>query len=164
MQDTWFQALGGEDPLEKGMTTYSSILAWRIPWTEEPAELQSMGSQRVRHDWATNTHFFFFQTLGERVMSICAFSVLATLLGSGWAHDLTRLRRRESLDFARMESCGCSLSFAAPCVVMVWGWGQSCHMDPEPGPIQGNQDQGAKPSNICMKLLPQNHFLKISGT
>ena len=50
MQDTWFQALGGEDPLEKGMTTYSSILAWRIPWTEEPAELQSMGSRRVRHD------------------------------------------------------------------------------------------------------------------
>ena len=132
--------------------THSSILAWRIPWTEEPAGLQSMGSQRVRHDWATNTHFFFFQTLGERVMSICAFSVLATLLGSGWAHDLTRLRRRESLGFARTESCGCTLSFAAPCVVMVWGWGQSCRMDPEPGPIQGNQDQGAKPSNVRRAL------------
>ena len=44
------QSLGQEDPLEKEMTIHSSILAWRIPWTEEPGELQSMGSQRVRHD------------------------------------------------------------------------------------------------------------------
>ena len=47
------QPLGQEDPLEKEMATHSSILAWRIPWTEEPVGLQSMGSQRVRHDWAT---------------------------------------------------------------------------------------------------------------
>ena len=46
MQDTWIQCLGQEDPLEKGMATYYSILAWRIPWTEEPGGLQSMGSQR----------------------------------------------------------------------------------------------------------------------
>ena len=45
---------GQEDPLEKEMATHSSILAWKIPWTEEPGGLQSMGSQRVRHDWATN--------------------------------------------------------------------------------------------------------------
>ena len=44
------QSLGGEDPLEEGMATHSSILAWRIPWTEEPQGLQSMGLQRVRHD------------------------------------------------------------------------------------------------------------------
>ena len=43
-------SLGQEDPLEKGMATHSSVLAWRIPWTEEPGGLQSMGSQRVRHD------------------------------------------------------------------------------------------------------------------
>ena len=55
MQKTWVWSLGWEDPLEKGMATYSSILAWRIPWIEEPGELQSMGSQRVRHDWVTNT-------------------------------------------------------------------------------------------------------------
>ena len=42
--------LGWEDPLEEGMATHASILAWRIPWTEGPGELQSMGSQRVRHD------------------------------------------------------------------------------------------------------------------
>ena len=50
MQETRVRSLGGEDPLEKEMATHFSILAWRIPWTEEPARLQSMGSQRVRHD------------------------------------------------------------------------------------------------------------------
>ena len=50
---TWVQSLGWEDPLEKGMATHSSILSWRTPWTEEPGRLQSMGSQRVRHDWVT---------------------------------------------------------------------------------------------------------------
>ena len=50
MQETPTQPLGWEDPLEKGMATYSSILTWRIPWTEEPESLQSTGSQRVRHD------------------------------------------------------------------------------------------------------------------
>ena len=48
MRETWVQSLGWEDPLEEGMATHSSILAWRIPWTEEPGRLQSMGSQRVR--------------------------------------------------------------------------------------------------------------------
>ena len=47
------QSLGWEDPLERGMATHSSILAWRIPWTEEPGGVQSMGSQRVRHDFVT---------------------------------------------------------------------------------------------------------------
>ena len=50
--------LGSEDPLEKGMTIHSSILAWRIPWTEEPGKLQSMGLQRVGHNWATNIFTF----------------------------------------------------------------------------------------------------------
>ena len=50
MQETWVQSLGREDLLEKEMATHSSILAWKIPWTEEPGRLQSMGSQRVGHD------------------------------------------------------------------------------------------------------------------
>ena len=50
MRETWVRFLGREDPLEKEMATHSSILAWRIPWTEEPDRLQSMGSQRVGHD------------------------------------------------------------------------------------------------------------------
>ena len=56
MRETWARFLGLEDPLEKETTTHSSILAWRIPWTEEPGGLQSIGSQRVKHDWGTNTH------------------------------------------------------------------------------------------------------------
>ena len=50
MQETRVRSLSREDPLEKGMSTHSSILAWRIPWTEEPDGLQSTGSQRVRYD------------------------------------------------------------------------------------------------------------------
>ena len=53
MQDMQFQSLGGEETLEKRMATHSSILAWRIPWTEKPGRLQSMGSQRVRYNLAT---------------------------------------------------------------------------------------------------------------
>ena len=58
MRETWVQSLGQEDPLEKEMVTHSSILAWRIPWTEKPGRLQSMGLQRVGHDWAISLSFF----------------------------------------------------------------------------------------------------------
>ena len=50
MQETWVQSLGREDPLEREMAIHSSTLAWKIPWTEDPGRLQSMGSQRVGHD------------------------------------------------------------------------------------------------------------------
>ena len=50
MQETWVRSMGQEDPLEKEMATHSSILAWEIPWMQEPGGLQSMGSQRVGHD------------------------------------------------------------------------------------------------------------------
>ena len=53
MQETHVGSLGQEDPLEKGMATQSSILAWKLPWTEEPGGLQSLGLQRVEHDWVT---------------------------------------------------------------------------------------------------------------
>ena len=59
IQETLIQSLGQEDFLEKGMATHSSILAWRIPQTEEPGRLLSMGSQKVRQDWATNTFTFY---------------------------------------------------------------------------------------------------------
>ena len=55
MQEMRVQSLGQEDPMEKRMATHSSIRAWKIPWTEEPGRLQSMGLQRVRHDLVTNT-------------------------------------------------------------------------------------------------------------
>ena len=56
-QETWVRSLGWEDSLEKGMATHSSILGWRILWTEEPGGLRSMGSQRVGHDWATELNW-----------------------------------------------------------------------------------------------------------
>ena len=70
MQENQAWSLGQEDPLEKGMATHSSILAWRIPWTEECRELQSMGSQRVGHNWATNTHL---KTLAPNILCTCFF-------------------------------------------------------------------------------------------
>ena len=54
MHETWVRSLGQEDPLEKEMATHSSTLAWKIPWTEKPGRQQSMGSQRVGHNWATS--------------------------------------------------------------------------------------------------------------
>ena len=63
MQETQIWSLGWEDSLEKEMATHSSILAWRIPWTEEPGRLQSIGLKRVRHDWVTNYMYHFTPTL-----------------------------------------------------------------------------------------------------
>ena len=60
LQETQVQSLGQEDPMEKGMATYSSILAWRILWTEEPGRLQTMGLQRVAHGWVTKTSIYPF--------------------------------------------------------------------------------------------------------
>ena len=60
-QEILIQPLCQEDPLEKEMVPHSSILAWKIPWTEEPGRLQSMGLQRVRHHWVTSLFLFFFR-------------------------------------------------------------------------------------------------------
>ena len=60
MWGIWVQSLSGEDSQEEGIATHSSIFVWRIPWTEEPGGLQSMGSQKVRYGWATNTFTFHF--------------------------------------------------------------------------------------------------------
>ena len=59
MQEMWVPTLGWEDPLEKVMTTRSSVLAWEIPCAEEPGRLQSMGSQRIKHELVTKLFFFF---------------------------------------------------------------------------------------------------------
>jgi len=62
MKESWVQPLGGEDPPEKEIAAPSSVLAWRIPWTEEPGRLQSMVLQRVTHDWATKEqqHWMYY--------------------------------------------------------------------------------------------------------
>ena len=66
-QETWVQSLGWEDPLEEGMATHFTILAWRIPQTEEPGELQSVGLQRFGHDWSDNAQSIVEQNLSEDI-------------------------------------------------------------------------------------------------
>ena len=68
-ESVWVRSLGWEDPLEEGMDSHSSILAWRIPGTGEPFGLLSMGSHRVRHDWATNTFSYFHRQENKEVLS-----------------------------------------------------------------------------------------------
>ena len=77
MRETWVRFLGQEDPLEEGMTTHSSILAWRIPWTEEPGGLQSTGSQSVRHDLSDSAYNTQRKVLVNRGNSVCG----------GWAES-----------------------------------------------------------------------------
>ena len=67
MRGTWFRSLDREDPLEKEMATHSGTLAWKIPWMEEPSRLQSIGLQRVRHDWGTSLHLTSLQCRENRV-------------------------------------------------------------------------------------------------
>ena len=78
MRETWIRSLGWEDPLEKEVATHSNILAWRIPWTEEPGGLQSMGLQRVGHDWATFT--FTITAYVTYVLSACGSLNLHTYI------------------------------------------------------------------------------------
>ena len=81
MQETWVWSLGQEDPLEKGMATHSSILAWRIPWIEEPCRLQSMGKKTVGHNWVTSTHFCLLMLFGLSTFTLpvclCSWKRLA---------------------------------------------------------------------------------------
>ena len=67
MREIQVQPLGQGDPLEEEMGTHSGILAWRIPWTEEPGRLQSMGLQRVGHNWTGNTHTHTHRHLSFKV-------------------------------------------------------------------------------------------------
>ena len=90
MQEAWLQSVGQEDPLKKGIAIHSSILAWRIPWTEEPGGLWTMGSQRVRHYWMTYKHphiwwvekyiFLMHKFEGEEVEACMYWNQLSCLL------------------------------------------------------------------------------------
>ena len=94
-----FRSLGWEDPLEKEMATHSSIIAWRIPWREEPDGLQSMGTQRVRHDEVSDTftfillrwNFFFSSSAISGSLDCCCCSVTQSCLTLG-PHELQPTR------------------------------------------------------------------------
>ena len=78
MQENWVQSMDQEDPLEKGMATHSSILTWKIPWTEEPGRLQFTGLQKVRHGLVTNT-FTYVHSLLLLKWSIATISYVWTI-------------------------------------------------------------------------------------
>ena len=85
MWETWVQSLGGEDPLEKEMAPHSSTLGWKIPWTEERGRLQSMGSQRVGHDWATSVSVSFTEKHLHLLMYPTSnFSPVLLRMGESW--------------------------------------------------------------------------------
>ena len=97
-QETWAQSLGWEDPLEQEMATHSSILAWKISWTEEPGRLQSMGLQRVRHDRETFTSLTSYFITGEGNGNPLQYSCLENPMDRGaWramVHGVTENRKR----------------------------------------------------------------------
>ena len=85
MQETWVQSLGWEDLLEKEMATHSSILAWKIPWTEKPGRLPSMGSQRVGQDWVTSFDWPLPVSLTIITLLILIFAIgLVTVSPQDW--------------------------------------------------------------------------------
>ena len=87
MQETQVRALGQEDPLEEGMATHSSILAWKIPWTGEPGGLQSMEFQRVEHDWVSEharMQAVFHCVVPTRPQLQLRFILYKCHLGAGW--------------------------------------------------------------------------------
>ena len=147
MRETWVQSLCEEDPQEKGMVTHSSILAWRIPWTEEPGGLQSMGSQGVRHNWANNTFTIFpllIQALGWKwwkIQTLGASNLECGLPTGLSGRDSTYQRRRhriwvqsqgwedplgESIGLQRVRHSWAHTQLRMPWQVRVWlaeGWG-----------------------------------------
>ena len=92
-RETQVRSLGWEDPLEKEMAIHSSILAWRIPWTEKPSRLQSTGSQRVGHDWAASPYLLFFSQLFVRPQTTTL--PLCTSFSWGWSWSLPPVQCHE---------------------------------------------------------------------
>ena len=117
MQETQVRSLGREDLLEKEMATHSSILAWKIPRMEEPGRLQSMGSQRVRQDWATSLHYENVYQMGSKWNSKCEIISLVTqrvknlpAMREAWVWSLGR----EDLMEGEMATHSCILAWEIP--------------------------------------------------
>ena len=102
MQETRVQSLGWEDPLEKGMATHSSILAWKIPWAKEPGRLQSVGSQRVRHNWA-HTHPHTAGSARVVMLAIQIFSYSANFLSYLMAQMIKNLPATQETWFLSLD-------------------------------------------------------------
>ena len=166
VRETRVRMLGWENPLEKGMATHSSILAWRIPGTEEPGGLQSMGSQRVGHDWAAISHSLIHQTLGAP----CCY-----LTTNQWeeSHTLCSPHTENHWEFQGVLNTSHSLSLLGPAISLpllhtttCWLLASHCpkhrnlHLVTEPGPQNKMMGKGrtlwtsrANPGEVSRYLL-----------
>ena len=100
IQETWVRSLDWQDSLEKRMATHSSILAWRIPWTEKPGGVQSTGSPRVRNYWVTDTFFFHFIFINLKLLFIMFI--------------VPRFSQFSLVQFSSVHSLSCVRLFATP--------------------------------------------------
>ena len=124
MRENWVQSLDWEDPLEKEMATHASILAWKIPWTEEPGRLQSMGSQRVRHDWTTSLSFFL-SCIGEGNGNPFQCSCLEnTRNGGAWWATIYRVAQSRTW-LKRLSSSRLVITCLPRCKCLLISWLQS---------------------------------------
>ena len=113
-QEMWVRSLGQEDPLEEGMATHSSILAWRIPWTGQPGGLQSTGSQRIRHSWShwTCTHTFI------NLSHLCVYNFTKKKRNMGAANG----KINSSLPWVLLSAFAVQmLFFFFSCCLILWG-------------------------------------------
>ena len=111
MWETWVRSLGWEDPLEKEMATHSSILAWEIPWTDDPGRLQSMGSERVRHNWVTWLSFFQNGISFAKWAATCPHQIVVPHATRNWKWGTARFKERFP-----DSNCGIWASQMAPAV------------------------------------------------
>ena len=123
MRETRVWFLGWEDPLEKEMAIHSSTLAWKIPWMEEPDRLQSMGSQRVRHDWATSLSLSLSETI-SRSIHVAANGIVSYFFESMYhilfIHPSVNGHLGYFCVFAIINSAAINIGVHASCTVMVF--------------------------------------------
>ena len=147
----WIWSLGLEDSLEKEMAIHSSILAWKIPWTEEPGEQQSMGLQRVRHNWVTNTHTHTHTHISRFLSSLSfnhtytsgkLYTVSKARPGADCGSDHELLIAKFRLKLKKVGKTTRSFSYdlnQIPFYYLYFTLGQiSCHI-PDPWTLQFNQ-------------------------
>ena len=104
--ETHVQTLGWENPLEKGMATHSSILAWGIPWTEELCGLQTMGLQRTGHDWMTNTFTFWINDLLVRSIDLkfVIYDTVWAVIENQFQHSWLNKKKSEKKFIAQLKN------------------------------------------------------------
>ena len=154
VQATWVRSLDQEVPLEKGIATHSSILAWKIPWTKEPGGLQSMESQTVQHDWATNTHISHLKETKSSNLNYYPKHEPITV-GQGNSYQSTRLDGWLIASSPRYRS---GLRSKA-------GASQPGHLESPEAVVCGKQDSGSQGTAMWIfpTLLPWHHISSLKS-